>query len=120
MVCQLTGHEPFSAVVGELNGVDTAEVSQHVLLEEAGAARQPASLEFLLHERLPGELSAGQEAHRGAHTAALKLLHDPPAKIRPAVLCFHRCVLLICSLTHDCRSPAWLYILGWGGCPCAR
>lgn len=76
--CQLTGHEPLSAVVGELDGVDAAKVAEHVLLEEAAAARQPAPLEVLLHERLPGELSAGQEAHGGAHTAAIRLLHGSP------------------------------------------
>lgn len=45
-------------------------MSQHVFLVEAGAARQPAPLEFLLQERLPRQLSAGQKAHRAAHTAA--------------------------------------------------
>lgn len=76
--CQLTGHEPLSAVVGELDSVDAAKVAEHVLLEEAAASRQPAPLEVLLHERLPGELSAGQEAHGGAHTAAIQLLHGSP------------------------------------------
>lgn len=52
-------------------------MSEHVLLEEARAAGKPAPLEFFLHERLPHELSAGQKAHRGAHTAALQLLHFP-------------------------------------------
>lgn len=73
--CQLTRHEPLSAAVGELDGVDAAKVAEHVLLKQTGAARQSAPLEVLLHERLPGELSAGQEAHGGAHTAAIQLLH---------------------------------------------
>lgn len=50
-------------------------MAEHVLLEQAAAAGQPTPLEVLLHERLPGELSAGQEAHGGAHTAAIQLLH---------------------------------------------
>lgn len=73
--CKLTGHEPLSTVVGELNGVDTAKMSEHILLVEAGAACQSPSLKFFLHERLASQLSAGQKAHRGAHTAALELLH---------------------------------------------
>lgn len=63
-------------------------MSKHILFVEAGAACQPASLEFLLQERLPGELSAGQKAHWGAHTAALQLLHFHRARIRPALLLF--------------------------------
>lgn len=74
-VCKLTRHQPFPAVVGELNGVDAAEVPKHVFLVQASAACQPSPLEFLLDERLPSELSAGQKAHRGAHTAAIQLLH---------------------------------------------
>lgn len=62
-VCRLTRHQPFPAVVGELNGVDAAKVAEHVFLVQAGAARQPSPLELLLDERLPSELSAGQKAH---------------------------------------------------------
>lgn len=78
-------------------------MSEHILLVEAGAASQPASLEFLLQERLPSQLSAGQKAQWGAHSAALQLLHFHRARIRPALLLF--------SLLH----PGHLLTL-WGRC----
>lgn len=66
---RFTWDQPLASIVGEFNGIDTAEVAQEVLLVEVPAAPQASPLEVLGEQGVPLQAPLGQEPHHGPHAA---------------------------------------------------